>query len=151
MLYLVNPTVLDNYWANIQNEFCTAIVRSSSTILYPTADRRLEGRAVQYVIIESLFSSLLSDLTFSFRNLYRPAFHLGATALSPQTPGRMIFLLLSMVMALMATTQFCLHIATTSLALQSVLFSPIKILRTCVLVLNLVSSPTVFSLTFQGS
>ncbi|KAF7352067.1 hypothetical protein MVEN_01169500 [Mycena venus] len=83
MPYLVDPSVFDNYWENVQNEFCTAIM---DVLLYGV-----------FIVLFFVSIQLLCRR---------------------KTPGRMTFLMLSMAMAVMATTQFCLHIATTTLALR---------------------------------
>ncbi|KAJ7865550.1 hypothetical protein B0H13DRAFT_2561976, partial [Mycena leptocephala] len=55
---------------------------------------------------------------FLLRALYRPLPGRDASSVPPQTPGRTTLLVLTALMALLATVQFSLHVATTSLALR---------------------------------
>ncbi|KAF8212692.1 hypothetical protein K438DRAFT_1804957 [Mycena galopus ATCC 62051] len=83
MPYLTIPSVFDNYWANLQDEVCTAIM---DILLYGV-----------FIVLFCVAMHLL----------YRR-----------KTSGRTTLLALTVVMALLATAQFSLHIATTSLALR---------------------------------
>ncbi|KAJ6559835.1 hypothetical protein B0H19DRAFT_1260523 [Mycena capillaripes] len=83
MSYVVDPDVFDNYWENVQNEICTALM---DVLLYGV-----------FVVLFLIALYLL--------------YH-------RKSPGRTTLLLLIAAMTLLATAQFSLHIATTSLALR---------------------------------